>query len=441
MVILPIMALLGVDVGSSSVKCAILNGSRIVGKTVTEPFQTRLVGNRAEVDAEGILRAIEKGLAVLGKPGGRAGRCEAIALTNMSPSWVAMDGRGNAITPIVTHQDRRSVEIAEQLESRIGKERHLRLVGNRPFPGGISSTTAGWFARHQSDVMKRADLVGHVSTFLHRRLTGERVVDPSNASFMGLFDVVGLSGWVAEMCESVGVRMDQLPRIVEGDRVAGRLTAEAAGRLGLPAGMPMLTGVVDGSAAMLLSGARAGQLMNVCGSTDVLALVTTTPVPHERLLTRSIGMGRKWLSVSTLAAAGSALQWAKEQLFAEMSWDQFSRLLKQTGKSGSAVAFTPYLGGDRMSVEQKRAEIRGLTLGSTRLDILAGMVEGLTRASAERLEHLRINPVRMRREVFVTGGASRVTGGIFQRDWPGKWTFRHEADATLRGLGTITPKE
>lgn len=438
------MALLGIDIGSSSIKCGLLNGPRVVGQAVTVPFKTTFAGVRAEVNPEAILRALGQALRHLGP---RVRRAEAIALSTMSPSWLAMDRAGKAITPIITHQDRRSVEIALEMEQRFGRERHLRLVGNRPFPGGISSTTAAWFVRHEPARMRHADLVGHLPTFLHRRLTGARVIDPSNASFMGLFDVPNLGGWVEEVCQAIGLPVSVLPDIVEGDMIAGRITRTAAARYGLVEGMPMLAGVVDGSAAMLLSGARIGQLMNAAGSTDVLALVTNNPRPHERLLTRSIGIGRKWLSVSTLAAAGSAITWARDQLFPDLSWDAFTRLVRRAASDTAATRplprFSPYLGGDRMSIEQKHASIDGITLATTRADLLAALIRGLAHASAQRLDDLAINTVRIRREVFVTGGASRILGDILHRDWHrhGKWTFRFEKEATLRGLGTLTPRK
>ena len=49
-----------------------------------------------------------------------------------------------------------------------------------------------------------------------------------------------------------------LPEVREADVIGGRLTATAAAQLGLRAGMPMLTGIMDGSAGMLLAGARPG---------------------------------------------------------------------------------------------------------------------------------------------------------------------------------------
>jgi len=270
------MLVLGLDIGSSSVKAGLLRGARLVGRVVRVAFPTRFTGVRAEVDSDDIMRAIKRAAAEL-----RRARVDAVALSVMSPSWLAMDRRGRAITPIITHQDRRSVEQARQIERAVGKARHLRLAGNRPFPGGISSTTASWFAREKRTVMRRADLVGHFNTFLHRRLTGARVIDPSHASFMGLYRTVSLAGWDRTLCAAAGVSLELLPEIRDAGEVGGQLNREGAALLRVPIGTPMLVGITDTSSAMLVAGANPGQIVNVCGSTDVLALCTNSPRPHD----------------------------------------------------------------------------------------------------------------------------------------------------------------
>lgn len=438
------MDLLAIDAGSSSIKAAVLRNGRITGRIARRQFPTQFDGMRAEVVPAAILRALRQ---VIGDLGRGVRRIDAISLATMSPSWVAMDARGNAITPIITHQDRRSVEVARDLEQRLGKERHLQLAGNRPFPGGISSTTLGWYLKHEPLLMRQADLIGHLSTFLHRKLTGARVVDPSHASFMGLYSTLDQSGWSAELCAAVGLSSMLLPDIIEADRIGGRLTHEAAQRMGLTEGTPMMAGLIDTSAAMLLTGARVGQLLNVAGSTDVLGLCTSRPVPHEKLLTRALGVGRKWMSVSTLAAAGSALNWVRAQFFGDFSQARFHRLLARLagkndggGAGASTVCFEPYLAGDRMSMEQKQGAFMGLTLSTTREDILAATIEALARASAARLPLLALGGRRMLRSVVISGGVGQNLGRILHRDWPGRWEFKPETEATLRGLGTLIPR-
>lgn len=433
-------AVLGLDIGSSSVIAGLLDGRRVLAESPRAFFRTRHEGTRAEVDPEVLLAAVAKAIRSLGD---RARRVDAIALATMCPAWVALDRTGAALTPIVTHQDRRSVQEARELEERMGADRHLALCGCRPFPGGISSTTWAWFRKHQPGVLRRADLVGNLNTFLHRRFTGARVTDPSNASFTGLYRTLALDGWSDELCANLGVSEKQLPDVIEADVIGGVLTREAARRLGLPAGLPMMTGLMDGSAGMLLAGAEAGQLFNVVGSTDVLALCTDRPRPHPRLLTRALGVGRKWLQVSTLAAMASSIYWAREQFFPECSLAQFQRelrvLSRRGPRPGSTVRFEPYMAGERTSIEQRQGAFTGLTLATTRTDLLSAILEGLTAASAERLPLLRATGTPLRRTVAVSGGADRLDR-LMHRDWAGQWRYRPVTDATMRGLGLLVPR-
>jgi xylulokinase len=438
------VTILGIDIGSSSVKAAVLRGGKPRGRIVRAVFETDRRSDRVEVPAERVLEALA---AVVRDLGPAARRVDAVALSVMSPAWCAMDAKGRALTPLVTHQDRRSVDVAVDIERRVGRKRHLRLAGNRPFPGGISSTTWAWYLRHEPRRLARADLVGQLNTYLHRQLTGARVIDPSNASFTGVYSTVTQSGWNGELLDAIGARPSLLPEVCDADEIGGRVTAGAAAKFGLAQGTPVLVGLIDTSAAMLLTGAEAGQLLNVCGSTDVLALCADRARPHERLLTRALGVGRRrWMSVSTLAAAGSAFTWARDELFPDHSKAQYQRLVNrlatQRSRDTGGVCFEPYLAGERTSIEQRRAAFTGLTLANSREQMLLAVVESLARASAERLELFEGLGLPIRRDgVLVSGGAADHFGAVFQRDWPGRWRIRRATEASLHGLAMLVPRE
>ena len=436
------MTHLGLDIGSSSVKAGLLRDGKIVGRIVHATFPTNHAGVQVEVDPAKLLAAISAAIAHLGAA---AQKADVVALSVMSPAWVAMDKTGKPLTPIITHQDRRSVAIAHELESRVGKARYLKLAGNRPFPGGISATTWAWFCQHHRGLMRRVDLAGHLNTFLHRQFTAARVIDPANASFTGLYDTVGQSGWNDELCEAAGALPRQLPVVIESNMIGGTILPSAANRFGLRAGTPVLTGIVDTSSAMLLIGAKPGQLLNVCGSTDVLGLCTAKASPHEQLLTRALGVGKKWMSVSTLAAAGSALNWARDQLFADLPPEKYWKLLAKLAHDPKArstgVIFEPYLAGVRTAIDQRQAAFTGLTLATTRDEMLSAVIESLAEASAARLTLLKQAKATMRRDVVVSGGVQDGLDRILHRDWPGRWSFRTEEEATLRGLSCLEPIE
>jgi xylulokinase len=429
-------SILALDIGSSSVKAALVGKGKILSAIVRQGYPSHFDGVRAEIEPRVILKAI---IAAIHQLGSRVRSVDFIALSVLSPAWLAMDHRGKPLTPLITHQDRRSIEIAHELESKIGKAKLLSIAGNRPFPGGISSTTTAWFVRNYPALMKRADLLGHLNTFIHRQLTGQRVVDPSNASFMGVYETVKQGTWSRELCSAVEICIDQLPEIFASNAIAGHVLAN--NQWGLTGGTPVLAGMVDTSAGMILAGATNGQLINVSGSTDVLALCTGKPYPNERLLMRALGVGKKWMSVSTLAAGGSSLIWMHNQFFSELSMEKFNQLLAKLASRPmrTNVKFDPYLAGDRMSIDQRTASFTGLNLGTTREIMLSAVVEALAEASGARLPLLK-KCCRIKSKVLLSGGVDKHVTQIIHRNWPGRWHFYSENEAMLRGLSLLSPQ-
>jgi sugar (pentulose or hexulose) kinase len=429
------LRMLALDIGSSSVKAAVLQDGSVVAGPSRAAYETSYQGVRAEIEPAGLWRAVVAAVRALD---GRD-RIDLVGLTSLGPAWIAMDADGEPLTPFVTHADRRSIEQARAIERTVGRDRHLAVAGNRPFPGGIASTTWRWFAENEPDVLARADLVGPVTTWLHRRLTGERVIDPSQASFLGLFRTVTLDGWDPDLTAAAKADPRQLPEIHDADQVAGRVRGDPG--LGLPAGTPVLAGCLDGSAAMLAAGAAAGGiatglLVNAVGTTDVLAMAVDRPQPAPRLLTRALGVGRRWVCVATLASAGSTIEWAHRTLFPELSTEAYRKIIARFGAEPDprGVRFRPFLAGDRTTLNQPRGGFSGMTLGTTREHLLSAVLDGLARESAARVPRLAA-VAEPQRTVYVTGGAAV---DVLYRDWPGEWDRRPLHEATLSGVAQLS---
>ncbi len=439
------MRILAIDVGSSSIKAGYYKNGKL--KSLRHvPVQSHLAGHAAEIPAGNLLASFEE--AIRQTTAGRR-KLDAIGIDTFSPGLVALDKNNRPLLGCITHQDRRSLRQAGQLEKTIGMQRHLELTGNRPFPGGIASTSLLWVRQNQPELFRRIHRIGQPTTLLVHHLSGQWVIDPSQAAFLGLYDGVKLGGWVAEICAAVGVEAKQLPQIKFADEVAGRVTRAAADRLGLPEGCPVLASLVDTSAAMLATPGHPGQLVHSAGSTDVLALCLPRAKPAPDILTRPLGPGaslpRRWLAVSTIAAGGSTMHWVRANLFADYSAGKFNKLVEQIGEEPAAVpgddkdnssasppVFQPYLAGDRTSLEVKTAAFENLTLAATRFDMLRAVVESLAQASRERFNRLRrLHPVR--REIFTMGGQAELAR-IMHRRWPGRWTFTPLEDEALGGL-------
>jgi len=99
------------------------------------------------------------------------------------------------------------------------------------------------------------------------------------------------------------------------------------------------------------------------------------------------------------------------------------------------------MAGERTSIEQRTGAFTGLTLAGTREQMLSAIIESLTKASADRLPLLQATGTKLKHEVVVSGGASDRLDKLMHRDWPGSWKYRAVTEATMRGLGTIEPRQ
>jgi sugar (pentulose or hexulose) kinase len=185
---------------------------------------------------------------------------------------------------------------------------------------------------------------------------------------------------------------------------------------------------------------RAGQLAHNAGSTDVLAMCVEKPVPMEGILTRPVGVGRvfaeRWLAVRTIAAAGSAVDWARRVLFSELAERAWRRVLaKECGRvmETGGVSCVPSFAGERAAIEQKvGATFEGVKLATEREDILRGIVRGLAMESGVSYSMLS-KLEKPEKVVYEMGGGSALRQAM-HGFWAGKHVFRELEGDSLRGL-------
>ncbi len=440
------MRVLALDIGSSSVKAGYWDGRRFAARS-RAAYPTHFDGPRAQVDPAQMLRALTT--AARQAVGGR--KVDALAYCTFSSGVIVTDHDGTPRTPIITHQDRRSTDAALALAKALGKRWLLRHTGNLPYPGGIGSSTLAWLHAHQPHTLLNDPRVGQVSSFVGHHLTGEWTIDRSNAVFLGLLDIHA-DAWSRRACAAVGVPRLSLPRLVWADEPWGTLTAAAARDLSLTAGLPVLGGFVDTSAAVIQTPMHAGQLAHSAGSTDVLAMSLPAPAAIDGILSRPVGVGRPggpfankslWLAVRTIAAAGSSIAWLRRELFRDLSDRRWQHLLANTCAAirhppadQLAVQCDPAFAGDRASIAAAAgATLSGLTLASTREDLLAALLQALVRQSATNfyLLHALHRPGP---KVYIMGGAADLAAAMHAA-WPGKRTCERLTGDSLRGLVTL----
>ncbi len=428
------MRILALDVGTSSVKAAVLEveTAKLAGRVSRMAYELdHPVAEAAEVPAERLWNVAASAAreATRGIDG-----VEAVGMSCLTPALVLLDAADKPASPIWTHLDRRARAAARQVWAAVGEE-FLAQTGNRPLPGGI--TAVCWRQQLSSDpyLSHRVGSYLHANSWLSFHMTGERAFDPGNASVTGLYDTLTDRKWSERWCDYFEVDPAWLPPVVCGSSTIGTLRSAIAAELGVPGGLPVKLGTADTSSAMLAASMGPGDLMHVVGTTQVLSAFTNRPKPDPRHLTRQFGVGDAYIHVTHNPVGGGALGWLKDLCFRDQTDQEFyEKTIPSVKDRQTRVTLDPpFLGGDRLEIEAHRAAFRDLTLSTDRLDLLAALLEAMVRCHRQAVAALGLGDQFQR--IFLTGGGADIVHRLIP-EYSGARVHKFE-DGSLFGVARL----
>lgn len=376
--------LLGIDLGTGSVKALLLNPDGTVIAEFSHPYlvQSPKPG-WAETDPEDWWAAVAKVVNQIVTQSSHS--VEAIGLSGQMHGVVLADKAGQPVRPAILWADMRSSEVLDVYEQLpVG----LRLRLANPITAGMAGTTLIWLQQEEPDTYAAARWVLQPKDWLRFRLTGEVAAEPSDASGTLLYDVLS-DQWAFEVLETLHLRTDWLPALLPSNQVAGYLTSQAAHHLGLKAGLPVVTGGADTAAAMLGSGLlEPGLVQLTIGSGAQIITPLTHPQADDSLRThlfRAVLPGQ-WYRLAAIQNAGLALEWVRGIL--GFSWAEVYDAANSVPLGCEGLTFLPYLTGERTPHldPHARGTWVGLALHHTRSHLMWAALEGVAFAIKQGME-------------------------------------------------------
>lgn len=398
--------ILSADVGTSSIKAGIFDKDLNLIAQSKVPYKYISYGKNVEMEADVLFNAFIKALKELSK------YLEEVAIVGFSvlcPGLFCLDEKGDSLRPAIIHLDRRSEKQGLEIAEKVGEEKFLEITGNLPIPGGMSVTSIEWIRQNEPAIFEKTYKFGHTNTMFIKKLTGTWGIDPTNASFVGLYETIKFGDWSRELCEILDISIDRLPKVIPSGDVAGCVTQEAAKLTGLKEGTPVLMGAADTASATYGMGmVNDGNLINSTGTVEVMVLVTDKPQYRRNLLLRTHVIPGKWIMMNIIGAGGESLNWFYDIFCKEMEKGEFfdvylPAVLEKFESNG--VTFTPHLAGYRNSIKDMTAIISGLKLSVTRESILYACVEGLVKQLKDGMETFR-EISNLDDTIHYTGGGS-----------------------------------
>ena len=379
--------LLGLDLGTGSIKALLLDedGAPVGEGSVSYPVRAPHPGWAESSTEEWWEATVEATKTAIGQYGAQVA---ALGLSGQMHGVVLADDRGRSSRPAVLWADTRS---GEQLASYRGLDESTRRRLANPPAVGMAGPSLLWLRDHEPEVYASARWALQPKDWLRLRLTGEAAAEPSDASATLLYDLQS-DGWAYPVIEALGLRADFFAPLVASDAVAGVLTREAAGSLGLWAGLPVAAGAADTAAAMLGGGLlRPGPVQLTVGTGAQIVTPRSSPEadPSGRTHLYRAAIPGLWYSMAAIQNAGLALEWARKTLGA--TWDDVYEEAFAAPPGAGGVVFLPYLSGERTPRfdPDARGAWTGLSLDHTRGHLLRAALEGVAFALREGLEALQ----------------------------------------------------
>ncbi len=356
-------ALLGIDLGTTSVKAACVGpDGRLLGLgRAAVPTLTPGPGTAEQDPADWWRATVSAARAALRASGG-AGALEllGICVVGQGPTTVAIDGAGRALGMALTWLDTRPAAEAAHLSAAIGLP--AWQLGSLPHER--------WMAREDAD--RHASAAAFLSPWdwLTLRLSGEtvRAVPP-------------VSGHPTDATlHAGGADPARFGRAVEWTTLVGTTLPTPSAELGVPTGTPVVAGGNDALASFHGAGlVDPGDAVDTGGTSGGLGVYWDRELDIPGTYRAPAGLPGLWLYGGAMNAIGKSVDWIGE-LLAPAGGDDLDALFSDAASTPAGAAglvFLPYLAGERAPMNDDRA--RGVFAG---LSLIHGRGH-LTRAVLE----------------------------------------------------------
>ena len=268
------MYLLGIDIGSSSVKASIMNGEtgELAGSSYYPKDElTILAGKSGWAEQEPIqwwenLKLAIRGAQTMAKIAGHD--ISGIGISYQMHGLVVVDKAQNVLRPSIIWCDSRATEIGNRAFNEIGNEACLHSLLNSP--GNFTASKLRWVKENEPKLYDKIDKIMLPGDYIAMRLTGEIRTTASGLS-EGMFWDFRKNEVSDLVLNYYGFRKELIPELVDTFGIQGLVSAGVAAELGLKPGIPVTYRAGDQpNNALSLNVLNPGEIAATAGTSGVV---------------------------------------------------------------------------------------------------------------------------------------------------------------------------
>ncbi len=367
------MLLLGIDLGSSSVKASVIDGT--TGKCLATAFspsdEMKIIALKpgwAEQEPETWWKNLKVAVNECSKKlGNKKDEIGAIGISYQMHGLVAVDKNDKVLRNSIIWCDSRAVDLGNKALDALGNDFCLTHLLNSP--GNFTASKLAWVKENEPSIFSRINKIMLPGDYIAMRLTGE-----ISTTFTGLSESIfwdfhsnKISG---ELMNFYGFEPDILPDPLPSFSTSGNLLPSIATELGLPSGIPVAYRAGDQpNNALSLNVLNPGEVAATAGTSGVIYGVTelkkSDPLSRVNTFLHVNHTDTKNRLGMLLCINGTGIlnSWLRHNITNKMSYNDMNKIAEKVSPGSDGVCILPFGNGAERMLGNKdiAARISGLS--------------------------------------------------------------------------------
>ena len=400
--------LVGIDIGTTATKVVILDSAHgVVATAEADATLCSLQPGWAETDPDEWWDNVARITRVcLAKAAINAHHVAGVGVSGMVPTLILLDKDGRLLRPSIQQNDARAFSEVQHFRDNLNETDILDRTGSAITQQSIGPKTF-WLYKNEPAILKQAAHLMGSYDFIVYKMTGVSSCERNWALESGLFDL-HRQDWDDTLLNLSKIRSDWLGQINWPSQVAGKITASAAGRLGLSAGTPVVAGSADHIASAFSAGLRAhgDLLVKLGGAGDILYSIDEMIVDARLFLDYHV-IPQKFILNGCMATSGSILKWFRKHFAGDMSFAALDKEAAAVPVGSGELILLPYFLGEKSPLHDPlaRGVFFGLTLSHSRAHMFRSVLEGIAYGFKHHLAVFAEKGLTATRARVTNGGA------------------------------------
>lgn len=409
---------LGMDIGTTGCKSVVFDEcGMLLGRAYREYPVICAAPLQAEQDAQQVLTLLKETLAEA-IASADIHRIEGMSLSVQGDATIPVDRDYRPLCNAILGMDYRSEKQCSNYALQHDAQRLYEITGQPLHPINMLSKIM-WLRDNSPTLFARAWKFVTYEEYLLYHLGGEPLIDVTMASrSMGYS--LAQEDWSPEILQTMGLDASRLSRICASGAPVGKLSAALAEQLGLKNRPLLFAGGHDQPIGAVGAGViESGMALDSTGTAEVLS-VTYQGIKLGKELRDSFystyrhAVAPLYFSFAHMQVGGILQRWYRDNLGAQeqaearaANIDFYTHALSKCADAPSPVLVLPHFNGSGTplcDVRSKGAFV-GLTLATTRHDILKGILDSLCFELRTNVDTLRKAGIEIQTLRAVGGGA------------------------------------